>query len=101
MGYNDGLSSLLISGDGGADVLVRGRRAPLLGTITMDYAMVDVTDVPGASVGDAVTLIGADGDAEITVPDRAAATGMTPYEVTCGIGRRVKRVYLGGFEADA
>ena len=74
----------------------RTDRVPLLGRVTMDYAMADVTDVPGAEVGDTVTLIGRDGDQEISVLDRARALSVVPYEITCGLGKRVQRVYTGG-----
>ena len=58
--------------------------------------MVDVTDIPGASVGDTVTLFGRDADGEITIEEIAAAADSFNYEFACGISRRVPRVYLRG-----
>jgi alanine racemase len=59
----------------------------------MDMTMVDVTDVPGVSAGTGVTLIGKQEDQQITAADLAAWQGTIAYEVLCGIGQRVKRVY--------
>ena len=89
-GYNDGLPTSL---HGRGEVLIRGRRAPLVGAISMDYATIDVGRVPGVEVGDPVTLVGRDGDEEITLTDFAAASGRPPYELACAIGKRVRRVY--------
>ena len=76
-------------------VLIRGQRAPILGRVCMDQFMVDVTHIPGACAGDAVTLIGRDGDREISVEAISAAAGETfNYEFICGISRRVPRVYV-------
>ena len=77
-------------------VLIRGKRAPILGRVCMDQMMVDVTDIPGASVGDTVTLFGRDADGEITIEEIAAAADSFNYEFACGISRRVPRVYLRG-----
>jgi alanine racemase len=90
VGYNDGLAWSL--GNKGC-VLVRGRRCPLIGRISMDYATVDVTDVPGAKVGDVATLVGRDGDERLTVAELAEKGGTIPYEVTCRIGPRVGRLF--------
>ncbi|MES1204546.1 MAG: alanine racemase [Pseudomonadota bacterium] len=76
-----------------AQVLVRGRRVPVVGAVCMDMLMVDVTDVPGAADEDVVTLIGRDGDREITVDDVAGWAGTVSYEILCGISKRVPRVY--------
>jgi alanine racemase len=76
-----------------AAVLVRGQRAPIVGAVCMDMLMVDVTDVPGAAVGDAVTLIGDDGAGGISVDDLARWAGTVSYEILCGISKRVPRVY--------
>jgi alanine racemase len=91
VGYNDGYSYLLSNK---ASVLIKGKRAPLLGTVTMDYIMVDVTDIGGVKVGDEVTLIGKDGTEEIRVEELASIVGTIPYEITCRLGKRVKRLYL-------
>lgn len=77
----------------GAEVLVRGRRAPVVGAVCMDMMMVDLTDVPGAAVGDPVTLLGGDGDDRILADDLAGWAGTVGYEILCGISKRVPRVY--------
>ena len=59
----------------------------------MDMMMVDLTDVPGAEVGDPVTLIGADGAASIAVDELAGWAGTVNYEILCGISKRVPRIY--------
>jgi alanine racemase len=92
VGYNDGYSWRLSNR---AEVLIRGRRAPVVGSVTMDYLMVDVGHVAPVHIGDTVTLIGRDGDEEITALDLARQAGTIPYEVTCSLGLRVKRIYLG------
>jgi alanine racemase len=93
VGYNDGYRFAF---GNRAEVLVRGRRAPVVGRVSMDYVCVDVTHVSGAEVGDIVTLIGADGTERIHVEELAAHAETIPYEILCGIGARVRRVYRGG-----
>jgi alanine racemase len=90
-GYGHGLTRLL-SNNG--DLLVRGARAPIVGMVTMDVTLLDVTDVPGVSVGDEVVIFGRQGESEITVYEVAERCGTIAYEVTCGIGKRVPRVYI-------
>ncbi len=90
-GYNDGYPYLLANR---SCALVRGRRVSVVGTITMDYLMLEVGDLPEASIGDEVTLIGRDGTEEIRVEELAKWIGTIPYELTCGLGKRVKRVYV-------
>jgi alanine racemase len=85
----------------GAVTLVRGVRAPVVGTVCMDMTMVDVTDVPGAALGDAVTLIGRDAGESITVDDLAAWAGTINYEILCGVSKRVPRIYTGAIEPGA
>jgi alanine racemase len=92
IGYNDGYGWGL---GNRAPVLVRGRRAPVVGAVSMDYTTVDVTDVPGVEPGDEVTLVGRDGDEEIRVEDLARLLRTIPYEVTCRLGKRVLRVHKG------
>jgi len=75
-------------------VLVRGRRVPLVGTISMDLTTLDVTDLPEAALGDIVTIYGRDGDAEIKVSDVAAEIGTVTSDLLCALGRRVPRYYL-------
>lgn len=91
IGYGDGYSRFL-SNKG--EVLIHGRRAPIVGRICMDFFMVDVTDVPNVRIGDEVILIGKQGRERITVEEIAEKIGSIPYEVLCLIGKRVPRVYL-------
>jgi alanine racemase len=74
------------------EVLVRGRRAPIVGTVCMDQTMIDVSHVPGVRLGDEVVLIGQQGDARITAEDVAARLGTISYEVVSAILPRVPRV---------
>ncbi len=91
VGYGDGYPRNL-SGKG--CVLIRGQRAPILGRVCMDQFMADVTDIPGVSVDDPVTLIGCDGDERISVEELARTGGGFHYEIVCDIGKRVPRVYV-------
>ena len=91
IGYEDGLRRALSNR---GHVLVRGRRAPIVGRISMDLTIVDVTEVEGAAGGDEVVLIGRQGESEITAEDLAEQAGTISYELTCGISRRVPRVYV-------
>lgn len=93
VGYDDGYRFAFSNK---AEVLVRGKRAPVVGRVTMDYVMVDVTDVDGVGVDDPVTLLGRDGDETIRVEDLASWADTIPYEILCGIGRRVERTYREG-----
>lgn len=77
-------------------VLIRGRRAPILGRVCMDQFMVDVTEITGVQAGDLATLMGKDGSEEILAEDLARLSGGFHYEIVCGIGKRVPRVYLSG-----
>jgi alanine racemase len=90
-GYGHGLSRAL--SNGGA-LLVRGRRAPIVGMVTMDVTLIDVSDLPEVKVGDEVTIFGRQGDQEISVYEIAERCGTISYEITCGIGKRVPRVYV-------
>jgi alanine racemase len=90
VGYNDGYRTALSNR---AEVLVRGVRCPVVGRVSMDYTTIDVSLVPEAAVGDEVTLVGRDGDDAITLADVAAWAEAIPYEILCGLGRRVARVY--------
>lgn len=91
VGYADGYSRLL---SGKAEVIVRGKRCPIIGRICMDQLILDVTDVPDVKEGDIVTLIGKDGDQEITADELASLYGTIGYEVVCGISKRVPRIYV-------
>lgn len=94
IGYADGVRRQLF--EAGFQVLVGGRRCPLAGTVTMDQLMVDCAGVDRPELGDVVVLLGRDGDDEITAREWADLIGTISYEVLCGIGRRVPRVYIGG-----
>jgi alanine racemase len=74
--------------------LLRGRRVPLVGTISMDLTMLDVTDVPGAELGDVITIYGHEGNSAIEVSDVAAEIGTVTSDLLCALGRRVPRYYL-------
>src|SRR5712691_11122056 len=91
IGYEDGLSRAL-SNQG--NVIVREQLAPIVGRVSMDLTLVDVTDVEGASVGDETVIIGRQGPTQITAEEVAGQIGTLSYEVTCGISDRVPRVYL-------
>ena len=90
VGYADGYRRSL---SGKFYVLIHGEKAPILGRICMDQLMVDVTDIPDVKLDDTVTLVGRDGDEEITVEAIAAAADSFNYEFICGISRRVPRIY--------
>ena len=90
VGYADGYRRSL---SGKFYVLIRGKKAPILGRICMDQLMVDVTEIPGVALDDTVTLVGRDGDEEITMEQIAAAADSFNYEFVCGISRRVPRIY--------
>ena len=74
--------------------LVRGRRVPLVGAISMDLTTLDVTDMPDVALGDIVTIYGKDGNAEIKVSDVAREIGTVTSDLLCALGRRVPRYYL-------
>ncbi|MCI6866460.1 MAG: alanine racemase [Lachnospiraceae bacterium] len=90
VGYGDGYPRSL-SGKG--SVLIRGKRAPILGRICMDQFMVDVTGMD-VQMLDEVTLLGRDGEEEITLEELDKLSGRFPYEFVCDIGKRVPRVYV-------
>ncbi len=91
VGYADGLNRAL-SNRGHA--IVRGRLARLVGNISMDLSLLDVTDIPGVNVGDEVMLLGRSQQASITALDIAQLLDTVPYEVLCLIGKRVPRLYV-------
>ena len=90
IGYDDGYLRGLSNR---SHVIVRGTYAPVVGRISMDLTILDVTSVEGVKVGDVVTLLGRDGDLEITAEELARVAGTLSYEVTCGIGARVPRAF--------
>jgi len=91
VGYDDGY----VRGFSNAgEVLVRGRRVPVVGRVCMDQTLVDLTDVPGARVGEDVVLYGQQGAGRIGIEEMAARIGRIPYELTCAVGRRVRREFV-------
>ncbi|HET9623711.1 MAG TPA: alanine racemase C-terminal domain-containing protein, partial [Kofleriaceae bacterium] len=79
-----------------ASAAIRGRRVPLVGVISMDIAIADVTDVPEIAIGDAAVLLGrASGGASISAAEYGEWAGLSEYEVTCGMSKRVPRTYVG------
>jgi alanine racemase len=88
-GYADGLDRRMA---GACSVLIRGRRAPIVGAVNMDMITVDVSDVK-VETGDEVVIIGGQGGDRIEVREIAAAIGTNPYEVLCRVGTRIERIY--------
>lgn len=91
VGYADGFSRALSNR---GRVLVHGQFAPIVGRICMDQLMVDVTDIPDVRMGDEVVLFGRQGDTVLPVEEVAGLLGTINYEITCGITKRIPRVYL-------
>lgn len=98
IGYNDGFAYRL-SNRGRA--IVRGRLCPVVGSVSMDYTTLDVGHVVGAEVGDTVTLIGRDGEHELSAHELASIAGTIPYEIICSVGKRVQRIYTRDRDAVA
>lgn len=92
LGYGDGYPRSLSGGKG--YVLIRGKKAPILGRVCMDQFMVDVTDIPETVAGDVVTLIGRDGDLCITAEELGGLSGRFNYELVCDLSKRVPRVFV-------
>jgi len=92
LGYADGVPRSLAAS--GGQVLIRGRRLPIAGTVTMDQLLVDCGPDAEVAVGDEVVLIGSQGEADISAWEWARLTGTIAYEVVCGISARVPRVHL-------
>jgi len=90
IGYADGYSRHLSNR---GEVLIRGKRAPIVGKVCMDFIMVDVTDVPRVSVEDEVVLMGKQGREQITTEEIAEKINSISYDVLCSIGKRVPRIY--------
>jgi alanine racemase len=90
VGYADGLPRSLT---GSAEALIGGRRAAVVGAVSMDITVLDITDLPDAVIADEVVFLGRQGSAEITIAEFAERAGLTHYEVTCGISKRVPRRY--------
>lgn len=95
VGYADGYDRLLSNR---GVVLVRGRRVPVVGRVSMDLVTIDVTELPAVEVGDEVVLLGRDGGEMITAEEMAALTSTISYEVFCRVSARVPRLYRQGRE---
>ena len=96
IGYGDGLPRLLGNrGEG----LVKGRRAPIVGRVSMDVTVLNVTSVPEAEVGDVVTFFGRDGEKEIPLEEVAGHAMTINYEVLTGLTQRLPRIWTddGGY----
>jgi alanine racemase len=91
-GYADGYPRQI--SNRGVTMLVRGKRCPLLGRVTMDLTVIDVSDLPEAEVGDEVVLMGRQGGEEISATDLAELAGTINWDIVTRIGSRVRRVYL-------
>jgi alanine racemase len=92
-GYADGLPRACSNR---GRVLIRGQRAPLVGTVSMDMAMADVSHLPEVEVGDEVVVLGRQADDEISLDEFAESAGIIPHELLVRLGSRVPRVYLRG-----
>ncbi len=93
VGYADGLPR---RASGHAQVAIRGKRVPIVGLVSMDIALADVTALDGVTVGDAAVLLGRASDgATITAAEYGGWSGLSEYEVTCGMSKRVPRTYVG------
>jgi alanine racemase len=90
VGYADGYSRSLSNR---GTVLIRGQRAPVVGRVTMDQTMVDVTNIEDAAIGDEAVLLGAQGELNVSAAQIATLTGTIPWEVLTGISERVQRVF--------
>lgn len=96
IGYADGYPRSLTNK---AEALVRGSRARVVGAVCMDWLMLDVTQIKDVTVGDEVLLMGDDGNGNsVTSEELAAKAGTIPYEIYCGISKRVPRVYISVFQ---
>lgn len=93
IGYADGYFRIL---SGKAEVIIKGQRALVIGNICMDQLMVDVTGISGISIGEEVTVVGKEGEEEITFEELAHKANTIPYELICAICKRVPRVYIKG-----
>ena len=91
IGYDDGYRRALSNA---GRVIIRGAFAPVVGRVSMDLTLIDVTDVPGVLIDDYVTLLGSAGGLSITAEDLGELAGTISYEITCGISSRVPRIYL-------
>jgi alanine racemase len=91
-GYADGYPRHLSNVD--AEMLVRAKRCPLLGRVTMDLLVIDVSHLPDVDVGDEVVLMGRQGEGEIPCRELSDKAGTITWEITTRVGQRVKRVFV-------
>ena len=91
IGYADGYS---LKFSNNAELLVKGKRAKIVGRVCMDQLMIDVTNIEGVKSGDEVTIFGCDGAEKISVDEMAEKIGTINYEIVCLIGKRVPRIYI-------
>lgn len=91
IGYHDGFIRQFSNV---GEVLVHGKRAAVVGRVCMDQTLIDVTDVPGVQPGDEVVIYGRQGDGYVGVEEMAARVDRIPYELTCAVGRRVRREFV-------
>ena len=91
IGYADGLVRKLSSR---GQVIIRGEYAPMVGNISMDITLVDVTSIPGVTIGDEAIVIGSAGERRITAWDHARIAQTIPYEILCNVSKRVPRQYV-------
>jgi alanine racemase len=91
VGYADGYRRALSNR---GRVIIRKAYAPIVGAVSMDLTLVDVTNIPGAAEGDDVMLIGSTGSLRVDAVELAELSGTVPYEILCGISKRVPRVHL-------
>ncbi|SJZ77112.1 alanine racemase [Selenihalanaerobacter shriftii] len=95
LGYEDGYNRLLSSNN---EVLVNGKRVPVVGRVCMDQFMIDVSEIDSVEIGDEVTLIGKNGEEEITATEVADRIETINYEVVCMVSKRIPRVYVNNNE---
>ncbi len=98
VGYGDGYGFLLSNR---GEALIKGRRVPVAGRISMDMCTLDVSDVPALEIGDEVVLMGRQGTEEITPDDIAAQSGTISYEILCALGKRAPRLFMQRGQNDA
>jgi alanine racemase len=91
-GYGDGVHRSL--GNGRGNVLVRGKLVPIVGIVSMDVTMIDVTDVPGIEMGDVVTIYGTDGEYVLAANAVARGIGTVTSDLLCALTARVPRIYV-------
>ncbi|MGD0275303.1 MAG: alanine racemase [Syntrophales bacterium] len=91
IGYGDGYG-VILSNQG--EVLIQGKRCPIIGRVSMDMCTVDVSDLPGCDIGEEAVLLGRQGDEEITADEIAVRVGTISYEILCALGKRAPRVFL-------